>query len=771
MTTRNSLSSKTPRREAQGSPWGLAQSRPSGDAMTELNAAQKEAVSHEKGPLLVFAGAGSGKTRVITYRIANLLAAHDVPPYRILAVTFTNKAAGEMRHRLATIAGEGLTRDLWAGTFHSVCARLLRRYHAEVELEKDFVIYDDSDQKALMARALKELGMNDREYPPKLVLSLVARQKREGIGPESVRVDQSFDAATRDAYAAYQRALVRSNAVDFEDLILHVMRIAENQSSSAGEELRGRFRHVLVDEFQDTNAIQYRLVRALSPTRNLAVVGDDDQSIYSWRGANIRNILDFRHDFPDAQIIKLEQNYRSTKNIVSAALGVIKSASGREPKNLWTAEGAGEKVKVRLVRDEREEAAHVVHVIRRETARGTPPNEIAVFYRIHAQSRVLEEALRSENIPYQIVGGMKFFERAEVKNLVAYLRLVDNPRSDADFLRVVNVPARGIGDKTIEVLLHEASARGTSLYDAIPALLESGALKTAAKKNLAAFRKLMDGLREEHTRLSPHDLASRILEETGYREELRKEDTAESDARLENLEELIGSVREYEDDAEQAGETPTVSGYVERVSLVADVDALKDVPSVTLMTVHGAKGLEFRAVILTGMEEETFPYRGLDAAHADELDEERRLAYVAVTRARERLVVTHASVRTLFGRTQYLAPSRFLADLPAEVVEKEGNGAAAYGSRLVNPYGVIPPRPVAPSLAPGERVVDYDAFDDLGGEGEGISVRPGARVFHKRFGKGVVKSVEAGAPPTVVAHFPGFGARKVRADYLSFEST
>jgi DNA helicase-2/ATP-dependent DNA helicase PcrA len=750
--------------------------------MPELNDAQQEAVLHERGPLLVFAGAGSGKTRVITYRIANLLAEHGVPPYRILAVTFTNKAAGEMRARLSTIAGEGLTRDLWAGTFHSICAKLLRRYHSEVGLEKDFVIYDDSDQKAVMARVVKQLSLSDREYPPKLVLSVVQRQKREGIGPEAVKVGRELDESMRDAYAEYQRALLRANAVDFEDLILHVLRIAESPTS-AGEELRGRFRHVLVDEFQDTNAIQYRLVRAFSQTdRNLCVVGDDDQSIYSWRGADIRNILGFRHDFPDAQIVKLEQNYRSTKNIVSGALGVIKSAAGREPKNLWTASGAGEKIRIRLVRDEREEAAHVVGVVRREMSTGVPANEIAVFYRIHAQSRVLEEAFRAENLPYQIVGGMKFFERAEVKNLIAYLRLVDNPRSDADFLRVVNVPSRGIGDKTVEALVREATVRGTSLFDVIPSLLSGETLKAAAKKNLAAFRKVVDGLRDEATRLSPADLAARILEATGYREELRKEDTAESDARLENLEELVGSVSEYEDDAEQAGEAATVSGYLERVSLVSDVDALQDAPSVTLMTVHGAKGLEFRTVLLTGMEEETFPYRGLDSDHADELDEERRLAYVAITRARERLFVTHASMRTLFGRTQYMAPSRFLADLPADAIVREGSSASAWrrdatadswrGSRDegdFRPYSAPTARALSPGLSPGERVVDYDAFDDVGGEEPAFAVRPGSRVFHKRFGKGVVKSVEAGAPPTIVAHFPGFGARKVRADYLSFE--
>ncbi|HEX4337187.1 MAG TPA: UvrD-helicase domain-containing protein [Polyangiaceae bacterium] len=748
--------------------------------MTELNDEQRRAVLHANGPLLVFAGAGSGKTRVITYRVGNLLAEHNVPPYRILAVTFTNKAAGEMRERLTAIAGEGLTRDLWVGTYHATCARLLRRYHAEVGLEKGFVIYDDSDQKAVMGRVLKELDLSDRTHPPKLVLSRIQKQKREGIGPDEVRVDHGFDEGTRDAYAGYQRALLRANAVDFEDLILYALRIAESKTQ-AGEELRARFHHVLVDEFQDTNGIQYRLVRALSQhTRNLAVVGDDDQSIYSWRGADIRNILGFQHDFPDAAVVKLEQNYRSTKTIVAAALGIIKSARGREPKNLWSAAANGEKVRVRLVRDEREEAAHVVSTIRSERARGIEASDIAVFYRIHAQSRVLEEALRSENIAYQIVGGTKFFDRAEVKNLLSYLRLVDNPRSDADFMRIVNVPARGIGDKTVELIVREATLRNTSLFDALPSVLrEGGPLKPAAKKSLTEFRRLMDQLREDALRLSPHDLASRVLEETRYREELEKADNAEADARLENLQELIGSVQEYETDAEQSGQSASLSGYLERVSLVADVDTMKDVPLVTLMTIHGAKGLEFRTVLLTGMEEETFPYRGLDEAHADEMDEERRLAYVAVTRARERLYVTHATSRTLFGRTQYLAPSRFLADLPPELVQREGSMDSAWGrsdrgtsqgrSWNNNAYPSQERRPPPPALAPGQRIVDYDAFDDSHGDEEGVQVRPGSHVFHKRFGKGVVSSVEAGAPPTIVAHFPGFGSRKVRADFLSFE--
>ena len=743
--------------------------------MTNLNEPQIRAVTHPAGPLLVFAGAGSGKTRVITYRIASLLAEQQIPPYRILAVTFTNKAAGEMRARLEALAGPELARDLWVGTFHAICARLLRRYHAEVGLGRDYVIYDDSDQKAVIGRVLRDRGLSDREYPPKLVLAKIQRQKREGIGPLDVRAHSGFDDEMVELYARYQQALRTANAVDFEDLIVHVLRIAENPDSAAGKELRSRFRHVLVDEFQDTNAVQYRLVRALAAqTRNLCVVGDDDQSIYSWRGADVRNIRGFRHDFSDALVVKLEQNYRSTGNIVAAALGVIEPSPVREPKSLFTGREGGEPVLVRALRDEREEAAFVVDTIRKEKHRGVSPREIAVFYRVHAQSRVLEEALRAAGIAYQIVGGMKFFERAEVKDLLGYLRLVDNPRSDADLLRVINVPARGIGPKTVDRLLHTAKERETSLYDALGPTIEEGGLKLAARAKLEAFRELMGELRQEAKSTTPAELAERALELSGYRQVLREEDTAESDARLENLAELVGSIREYEEHALQTGQEAGLGGYLERVSLISDVDTMQDTECVTLMTVHSAKGLEFEAVLLTGMEEETFPYRGLESGSVEELEEERRLAYVAVTRARERLFMTHAAVRTIFGQTRYLAPSRFLADLPESAVKREGNpwGFSVDPYARGGPYGGAARRADAPTaqrrLQPGERTVEYDTFDDFADSAEAaVAVRPGDTVYHRQFGRGVVRSVQQGSSPTVVAHFPGFGQRKVRADYLT----
>jgi DNA helicase-2/ATP-dependent DNA helicase PcrA len=560
--------------------------------------------------------------------------------------------------------------------------------------------------------------------------------------------------------------------VDFDDLIGHMTRIVESETP-AGQELRGRFSHVLVDEFQDTNLIQYRLVRALSAlTRNLCVVGDDDQAIYRWRGADVRLIRSFEQDFPDAYVVKLEQNYRSTSNIVSAALGVIEGARERVDKKLWTEAAAGEPVRLRLLADEREEAAFVARSLHGELARGVRADEMAIFYRVHAQSRALEEALRAANVPYQVIGGMRFFERAEVKDLIAYLRLIMNPKSDADLLRVINVPARGIGEKTVEKLIGLAGENSSSAYEALDAAIASDELLTATRRKLGAFKDMLEGLREQAKALAPSELAQRVLDGSGYRQMLTDADDAESDARLGNLEELVGSITEYEHELEDSGETPSLSGYLERITLVAAVDTIENAPKVSLMTVHTAKGLEYRTVFLTGMEEEVFPYRGVSGNEPEELDEERRLAYVAITRARERLFITHVSARTLFGSTRWPEPSRFLRDLPEQVVMREGalrragsswGGGYQYGQR---------PRPQAQSarpqaLKPGTRVVERD--HDASSEEEGRSVHPGDVVRHKKFGRGVVERVEIGAAPIIVAHFEGHGLKSIRADFLELD--
>lgn len=774
-----------------------------------------EAAAHEAGPLLIFAGAGSGKTRTIIYRIANLVATHRVAPYRILAVTFTNKAAGEMRNRLEEMVGPEIARDLWVGTFHGTCAKFLRRYHDAVGLDRNFVIYDDSDQKAVLSRIIKDLGLDDRRYTPKAVRAMISAQKGEGIDPAEEDLGDGFDPNLVTLGREYQAALRRSNAVDFDDLLLLILRIVEDQESPAGVELRRKFEYVLVDEFQDTNLVQYRIVRALTAgSRNLCVVGDDDQSIYRWRGADVRIIRGFQHDFPETKVVKLEQNYRSTKSIVQAALGVIAPASDREPKELWTDQEAGDPVVVRACPDERVEAAFVTGGIQRALSKGTVANECAVFYRTHAQSRVLEEALRGAAIQYQIIGGMKFFDRAEVKDMLAYLRLIANPASDTDFLRIINVPARGIGQKTVSGLLELAAENATSLTEALSHGLSDGMISGASAKKLGVFDVLFSGLRAAQTKLSPGDLLEHILEATGYRKLLEKEDSAESDARLQNLAELLGSLREYEAEAPETGEEVSLEGYLERVSLVAAVDTLEDAPKVSLMTVHSSKGLEFEQVWITGMEEETFPFRGMDGEDPEELDEERRLAYVAITRARRNLAISHAGMRFLFGRTKYLSPSRFLADLPEGCFVLSGESRPqlpGFGGGEPSGLAASPAwrrraggddwgatrarRPFAqsePPVSPGGRAAaseiqvarrappkEQDAVDEIPpdefsdpvyDDSEAVVVRPGQRVHHKKFGRGVVERVESGAKPTVVARFAGYGPKRIVAEYLEFET-
>jgi DNA helicase II / ATP-dependent DNA helicase PcrA len=748
--------------------------------MPELNDAQRAAVLHGKGPLLVFAGAGSGKTRVITYRIARLLAEDGVPPYRILAVTFTNKAAGEMRDRLEKLAGS-LVSDLWVGTFHSISSRMLRRYASEVGLSPRFSIYDDSDQKALINRVIKNAGFDERDYTPKLCMSRIHAKKREGIGPEAIVPSPEFDKTLLEVYVGYERALRAADAVDFDDLILLMVRLLEMRPSPgsltghAGEELRRKFDYVLVDEFQDTNAIQYSWVRGFAErTQNLCVVGDDDQSIYAWRGADIRNIRNFAHDFPGAEVIKLEQNYRSTSTIVRAAQKVIEVARDRSEKVLWTEAKAGDKIVLSSLRDEREEAHLVARTLKERIQKGVSPSELAVFYRVNAQSRVIEEALRQNNLPYQIVGGMRFFERAEVKNLLSYLRFLDNPKSDADLVRIFNLPARGLGNKTLDRLLVIATARGISVYEAIEQSLGDGEVGGASRKKLEAFHVMMQELRQAASELHPSELAVKALEKSGYQSALRTENTAEADARLENLAELVGSIKEYEVEVLTQGREPALAEYLERVALVSDADTMEEGASVLLMTVHTAKGLEFDTVLLTGMEEGSFPYRGLESESNAELEEERRLAYVAITRARQRLYISHVACRTIFGKTNYLEPSRFLEQLPEELLERRGlpawatrvHSAAArarqtefadptpedeWDQRSPDPSpdpGTVPARPAknpfgarapfvrasqspfsakrssgAPAASPsprraaadstGERVVDYSAFDDV----------------------------------------------------------
>ncbi len=802
-----------------------AEPRKTSNGLPELNEPQAEAVRHVNGPLLVFAGAGSGKTRVITYRIANLVASERIAPWRILAVTFTNKAAGEMRARLENPELLGpVARDLWVGTFHATCAKFLRMFPEAIERSKGFVIYDTTDQKAVITRVLRDMNLDDRRYTPKAVLGRIHKEKQEGRAPSEMNLDSYLDDAIQKAYVRYEDALRQANALDFEDLILSVVRVLEAKTDGsispdvirARDALEKKFDYILVDEFQDTNQIQYRLLKRLANrTKNLCVVGDDDQSIYRWRGADVRNIRYFRRDYPDAKVVKLEQNYRSTKNIVASALAVIAPSPTREPKELWTDNSSGTPIRVIGCADERDEAACVVRAIRDAREAGISPKEVAVFYRVHAQSRVLEEALRAVNMPYQIVGGTKFYDRAEIKDALAYLRVLVNPKSDVDIRRIINTPSRGIGTTTIEKVEAYATAHRISYWEALQKLEDfAEELGSTPKKRLGMFRELMSLLMKEAENRPAAEVLRIVLAKSGYKKSIEEEDTAEAEGRVQNLAELEGSMSDYETEAQARGEEPTLVGFLERVSLVSDTDALgKDkevVEKVTLMTVHGAKGLEFELVLLTGMEEDMFPYRTMEPRSVEEMEEERRLAYVAITRARHHLIVTHTKQRQIFGTTRLGVQSRFVGDLPPEAIEHlETASARAAGAagRWIDRDHMAPtswrarpssapadwrhpqarggapqdegdgwsppayPQPPARrnrattpiSREPGERFVDYDDADM---PSEGIELRRGSTVVHERFGRGEVMKVVSVGEPAVVAFFPGWGEKKVLARFL-----
>jgi DNA helicase-2/ATP-dependent DNA helicase PcrA len=738
-----------------------------------LNEPQRRAVAHADGPLVVFAGAGSGKTRVITYRIANLVATHSVPPYRILAVTFTNKAAGEMRERLGHLLGDELTRELWVGTFHAVCVRLIRRYSEAIGISKRFTIYDDSDQKAVMKRVIKELELDERRVTPQTLLSAIEREKQEARGPGEALVRDFLSDTVARAYQAYEDKLRQANAVDFNDLLLHVLRFVEREDNESADHLRKRFSHILVDEFQDTNLVQYRLVRALGrEKKNVCVVGDDDQSIYRWRGADIRNIRNFTSDFPDAKLVKLEQNYRSTKNVVAAALGVIRYAKGRQPKELWTGNADGAKVKVVHTANERDEAAWVVRGVTAAIAAGVSPREIAVFYRVHAQSRVLEEAMRKSNVPYQIVGGT----------------------------RIINKPPRKLGQKAIGELVDIARRERVAVYDAIEPLCKSGLLATAAQRSLEAFHALCERARAALDGEGLHDVAETLMHESGYFAWLEAQDSVEADSRADNLREFLGSIEEYEHEVVAADEAPSLDDYLTRISLVSDADTMKDAPRVPMMTIHAAKGLEFERVFLTGLEDGLFPLKSQQDPERDDLEEERRLAYVAITRARKELAITFAATRLIYGQTRSNTPSRFLADIPPANQERSATDAMMGLSRQFTRGAPVSYRDVAlagrapistrpreryepPPRPAGERYVERDAgerrlerdpgeryvdFDDDAPRGFGARrVRVGMRVRHAKFGVGEVRDVRGGGPdPTVTVTFPE-GLKTVKLRYLS----
>ena len=782
--------------------------------LASLNEPQRAAVLHDGSPLVVFAGAGSGKTRVITFRIAHLVLERGVPPSGVLAVTFTNKAASEMRERLASLA-PAFSRRLRVGTFHSTCARILRQNADTIGLKRDFTIYDDQDQRAMVKRVLKDLGLDPKRVTPKIVANRINRAKQEVVQPEDMPTDDPISEIVSRVYEAYEARMRKAGALDFGDLIYRLV-LAIEADQSLRESLSTRFEHIMVDEFQDTNHAQFRLVRALaSMHRNLVVVGDDDQCIYRWRGADRRNILDFRRAFPEAQIIKLEQNYRSTKRILRSAHAVIRRNKEREPKELFTDNDEGGRILVVRTEDERDEARMVARAVQSLQEEGDPLSEMVVFYRVHAQSRVIEETLRSANIPYRIVGGTRFYDRLEVKDLLAYLRVLQNKDDDVSLLRIINTPPRGIGKTTIGRLLELAAQSGSGVYAALHEVENVSVFGAAAKKKLGAFISLLNELDRHRDELALSDLGGTIADLTGYRAMLEKENTPESDARLQNIAELFGSMAAFDEeltarreelaqaverdplfvdeldreDVAQLASADPLSAFLEGVTLQEEVtqkDALTD--RLTLMTVHAAKGLEFPTVFVTGMEEQMFPFKGTDPwEDPEELEEERRLAYVAFTRAEQRLVLSYATRRRIFGQLKNGFASRFLDELPQDDIEQLGQPRKprAAPAFRADPWDEpVRPAPnsfeqvVSDSWETAQQASEKTHVSEGGFEGDsyldvtegndlyqGGGIRKGMRVRHPRFGVGKVLTVSGGVPPRVTVRFPG-GDKQIVATYL-----
>ncbi|MDP8911073.1 MAG: UvrD-helicase domain-containing protein [Actinomycetota bacterium] len=707
--------------------------------LADLNPAQREAVLATEGPLLVIAGAGSGKTRVLTHRVAHLLGACGVQPQEILAITFTNKAAAEMRDRLETLLGPQ-ARAIWILTFHAACGRILRREAPKLGYRSTFTIYDQADQVRLVKQCLEELERDPKRFVPRGIHSQISNAKNQLVTPEDyrTRIASFYDQTVADVYDLYQRRLFASNAVDFDDLLMLTVQVLE-RFPEALERWRKAFRYILVDEYQDTNHAQYRLLQLLGGEhRNVCAVGDPDQSVYAFRGADIRNILEFERDFGETRTIALEQNYRSTNSILGVANAVIEHNRERKPKNLWSELGEGLPVEVIEVEDEHAEARFVAARIAALVEEGLNGNEIAVFYRTNAQSRVLEDVLVRQGVAYQVIGGPRFYERAEVKDLIAYLQVIDNPYDAVSLLRIANRPRRGIGDSSLARLQAYADAQGISLWEALERGEEAG-VGAAPLKAVRTLRTLLDSLAAGALELDVPELVERVLERSGYLESLEAERTVEAQGRIENLQELLGVAREYQETAED----PSLSSFLQEISLYSDQDALRGEGSlVTLMTLHNAKGLEFRAVFMIGMEEGIFPHSR--SIEEQSLEEERRLCYVGITRAQERLTLTHAASRSLWGNRSYNMPSRFLDELPERHVEREHLRKASWSSYGAPRESLVQPRSDVPQLATGD------------------SVR------HGTLGEGVVTRVEPGGVVTV--RFADDGAeRRLMLDYAPLE--
>ena len=778
-----------------------------------LNPMQKEAVLHTEGPLLILAGAGSGKTRVLTHRIAYLIEEKEVNPWNILAITFTNKAAGEMRERVDSLVGFG-AESIWVSTFHSTCVRILRRYIEHLGYTTSFSIYDSDDQKTLMKQVFKTLDIDTKQYKERSVLGIISSVKDKLISPEEFLLNAGQDFRQKkvgEIYREYQNQLKKNNALDFDDLIVKTVELFQNDSQIL-DYYQERFRYIMVDEYQDTNTAQFKLISLLaSKYGNLCVVGDDDQSIYRFRGADIENILSFEQTFPGARVIKLEQNYRSTQNILDAANGVIRHNRGRKEKSLWTANGTGDEILFKQFDDARDEADYIARQIRDSEF---SYQDQAVLYRTNAQSRLLEERCIFYNVPYRLVGGVNFYQRKEIKDILAYLKTVANGVDDLSVLRIINVPKRGIGATSMGRVTMFASEHGMSLYSALREARMVPGLGKAVEK-IGRFISQMECFRAmaQSEEYSIQDLIEAILEETGYEEELKAEGEIEAETRMENIQELINKAAAYEEDSQH----PSLDEFLEQVALVADIDNVDSSEDrVTLMTLHSAKGLEFPKVYLAGMEDGLFP--GMMAVSSDDptdMEEERRLCYVGITRAKKELVITAARKRMTHGETRYCKLSRFVEEIPAELFKEERLEPVLGSARGADSFGGASGRFGAgeeglPWNQPGSGTVStfgkgYNAYASKtvgfgtanagfkggkGGLGSGqsfgtnpgfgksftvqkaasLDYKEGDRVHHDRFGDGTVKEIVDGARDyEVTVEFDTGGQRKMMACFAKLK--
>jgi len=737
--------------------------------LSELNPAQSAAVAHAGGPLLVVAGAGSGKTRVLTRRIAYLMSARHVAPYQILAITFTNKAAGEMKARVGELVGP-VAQSMWVSTFHSACVRILRQEAMRLGYSSSFSIYDSADSLRLITIVAKELNLDSKRYPARQFQAMISNAKNELMGPQDYvnAASNQFEQVTADVYTLYQQRLQRANAMDFDDLILKTVQVLQ-QFPEAKARFRSRFRHVLVDEYQDTNHAQYILVKELvgsqsdgMPPAELCVVGDADQSIYGFRGATIRNILQFELDYPNATTVLLEQNYRSTQNILSAANAVITKNESRKEKNLWTDSGSGALLTGYVAENEHDEARFIADEIRQlQRDEKSQPGDTAIFYRTNAQSRVFEEVFMRSALPYKVVGGLRFYERREVKDLLAYLRVLANVDDEISLRRVINVPKRGIGDTSLDYVDLFAQEQGISFWQGLLRCSEVTGLPTRAAQSIQDFTSMMSALHvlvEAKTR--PSVIVEAALEQSGLLKELADSTDPQDEVRVENLKELVAVSMEYEErDLEELMEDEEISlaGFLEKVSLVADADEIPEGEDhggvVTMMTLHTAKGLEFPTVFLTGMEDGIFPH-SRTLGEKDEVEEERRLAYVGLTRARKYLYISRAQYRSTWGAPNYNPPSRFLDEIPEDVIEWRNDLSTSVSASLIKRSRTAT---APPPRATGKKI-------------SAIELHIGERVSHDTFGLGTVVSVAGeGDKAEATIKFGQYGEKRLLLRYAPVE--